>query len=239
MRLDRYVAHAMGITRTEAQDWIKNRKIMVNNQICPKKDRSIDDKHDQVSYDGQALIYKEFYYVMLNKPQGYISATKDHRDPTIIDLVDLPVDLSPIGRLDKDTEGLVLLTNHGELTHHLTSPKSHVTKTYFVRARDAIDASYVGAFQIGFDLYDGKKKLYHSKPSRLEILSAYEALVHLEEGKYHQVKKMFYAMKNEVLYLKRIAIGPIQLDPTLPLGAFRHLHPDEVEQLLSEVKGDH
>jgi 16S rRNA pseudouridine516 synthase len=238
MRLDRYVAHALGITRTGAQNRIKNREIMVNDQICPKHDRSIDDQRDHVLYQGKELIYQEYYYLMLNKPQGYISATKDHRDATIIDLVDVPFELAPIGRLDKDTEGLVLLTNHGELIHHLTAPRSHVTKTYYVKTREPLDDGYIDAFQQGFNLYDGKKKLYHSKPSKIELLSSHEALVHLEEGKYHQVKKMFFAMKNEVIYLKRVAIGPIKLDPTLALGAYRFLLPDEVATLLSYLKGD-
>ncbi len=238
MRLDRYVAHALGIPRKEAQNRIKNHEIMVNEQICLKHDRSIDDKHDRVSQQDRQLLYQKYYYVMLNKPQGYISATKDRQDSTIIDLVDVPFELAPIGRLDKDTEGLVLLTNHGELIHHLTAPKSHVTKTYYVKTREPLDNGYIDAFQKGFDLYDGKKKLYHSKPSKIELLSSYEALVHLEEGKYHQVKKMFFAMKNEVIYLKRVAIGPIKLDSTLALGAYRFLLPDEVALLLSFLKGD-
>jgi len=233
MRLDRFVSYAIGISRSSAHELIKNHHVKVNYVVCMKINQVIDEKNDCVMIDEKVLVYQQYHYVMLNKPAGLISATCDDYHQTILDIIDYPVPLVPIGRLDKDTEGLVILSNNGSLVHYLTSPKSNIWKTYYVRTRDILTKDYIRAFEQGFDLCDGKKVPYHSLPAHIDMVSSNEALVHLAEGKFHQVKKMFIVMENEVVYLKRMTIGPIQLDLTLEVGAYRPLNEDEIHQLLS------
>ncbi|MDD4212185.1 MAG: 16S rRNA pseudouridine(516) synthase [Bacilli bacterium] len=235
MRLDRYVAHALGISRSDAQALIKNRKVHLNQGLCTTIDRKIEEK-DNISVNNEPVINETYHYIMLHKPKGYISATTDKKHKTILDLIETNTPLAPIGRLDIDTEGLVILTNHGSLIHYLTAPKSLIWKTYYVKTLEPMNEGYIPRFQEGFDLYDGKKKLYHSEPAKLEIKNSFEAFVHIHEGKYHQIKKMFFAMKNEVIYLQRIAMGPIQLDPSLKVGDYRALKAEEISNLLSLMK---
>ena len=232
MRIDRYIAHALGISRSNAQALIKNHKVHLNQGLCTSIDRKIEEK-DTITVNNEPVVYETYHYIMLNKPQGVISATIDQKHKTLLDLIDTKTTLAPIGRLDIDTEGLVILTNDGSLIHYLTAPKSIIWKTYYVRTIEPMNEDYITRFQEGFDLYDGKKKLYHSEPAKLEIKNSYEAFVHIHEGKYHQIKKMFFAMKNEVIYLQRIAMGPIELDPSLEVGSYRPLKAEEISNLLS------
>jgi 16S rRNA pseudouridine516 synthase len=177
------------------------------------------------------VTYEEFVYYMLSKPAGIISASDDDREPTVVDLISEPKrrDLFPVGRLDRDTEGLLLITNDGALSHRLLSPKSHVDKVYFVRAAGLLDDSHVEAFRSGLVLPDGLECL----PAELRILSVSadedisEAEVTIQEGKFHQVKRMFAAVGSEVLYLKRMSMGPLRLDPSLAPGEYRRLTADE------------
>ena len=180
--------------------------------------------------DGEDIGYQRFTYIMLHKPAGVLSAVEDKRQKTVLDL--LPEELqkrglSPVGRLDKDTEGLLLLTNDGELTHKLLSPRHHVDKVYYARVDGKLEEKDCAAFAAGMTLGDGLECM----PAKLEILGDSEALVTLQEGKFHQVKRMLAACGKPVTYLRRLSMGPLKLDETLPCGSFRHLTADELAAL--------
>ncbi len=180
---------------------------------------------------GQPLRYQTHHYYMLHKPAGVLSARVDGRQQTVLDLLPPELrkrDLSPVGRLDKDTEGLLLLTNHGELTHRLLSPRYHVDKVYYARVEGVLTAADTAAFAGGMVLADGLECL----PAGLELLSPQEALVTLREGKFHQVKRMLAACGKPVTYLKRLSMGPLRLDEALAPGAFRPLAEGEIHTLL-------
>ena len=186
----------------------------------------VDPQAAVILLDGEPLGYEKFTYVMLHKPAGVLTATEDRRQETVLDL--LPPELrrralSPVGRLDKDTEGLLLLTNDGQLAHRLLSPKSHVDKVYYARVDGALEPGDIAAFAAGMTLGDGLECL----PAGLEILSPTEALVTLREGKFHQVKRMLAARGKPVLYLKRLSMGRLRLDPALAPGAWRMLTEEE------------
>ena len=186
----------------------------------------VDPQTAVILLDGEPLGYEKFTYVMLHKPAGVLTATEDRRQETVLDL--LPPELrrralSPVGRLDKDTEGLLLLTNDGQLAHRLLSPKSHVDKVYYARVDGALEPGDIAAFAAGMTLGDGLECL----PAGLEILSPTEALVTLREGKFHQVKRMLAARGKPVLYLKRLSMGRLRLDPALAPGAWRMLTEEE------------
>ena len=181
--------------------------------------------------DGQSLDCRRYTYLMLHKPAGVLSARVDGRQQTVLDLLPPELrkrDLSPVGRLDKDTEGLLLLTNHGELTHRLLSPRYHVDKVYYARVEGVLTAADTAAFAGGMVLADGLECL----PAGLELLSPQEALVTLREGKFHQVKRMLAACGKPVTYLKRLSMGPLRLDEALAPGAFRPLTVGEIHTLL-------
>ena len=184
---------------------------------------------ETVFFQNEELCYEKYKYYMMNKAAGTVTAKKDNLFPTVMDGF-LPTDgkdLSPVGRLDKDTEGLLLITNDGELAHRLLSPKYHVDKTYYARLRDPIEASAVEVFASGMDI--GEDKL--CKPATLTILTPNEVHVTISEGKYHQVKRMFHGIGNEVLYLKRLRMGSLELDETLEKGTFRSLTEAEKKGL--------
>ena len=172
-------------------------------------------------------------YLMMNKPQGVLSATEDANDQTVVDLLefeDARYEPFPVGRLDKDTEGFVLLTNNGKLAHELLSPKKHVPKTYYAKVEGTVTEEDVNTFKQGVTLDDG----YVTKPAELKVLKSdqkSEIELTITEGKFHQVKRMFIAVGKKVIYLKRLSIGPLQLDKTLALGEYRELTETEIEQL--------
>lgn len=229
MRLDKFLAD-MGVgTRSEIKKEIKAGRVAVDGTQI--KDPGFKVPSDAaVTYCGMPVAYEEFEYFMLNKPAGVISASEDSREETVIDLIDEQKrkDLFPVGRLDRDTEGLLLITNDGELAHRLLSPKHHVDKTYYAKLAEIADASDVTLFREGLILTDGLECL----PAELEILDPPdEVLITIREGKFHQIKRMFQSVGNEVIYLKRLSMGPLELDPDLPCGQYRRLTGEEIASL--------
>ena len=213
---------------------VRQGRVLVDGKPAPAADMKVDPQTAVILLDGEPLGYEKFTYVMLHKPAGVLTATEDRRQETVLDL--LPPELrrralSPVGRLDKDTEGLLLLTNDGQLAHRLLSPKSHVDKVYYARTAGCLTKEDCRAFAAGMTLGGGLECL----PAGLEILSAgpegSEGLVTLREGKFHQVKRMLAARGKPVLYLKRVRMGNLPLDPALEPGTYRYLTEDEVESL--------
>lgn len=231
MRLDKYLT-TMGIgSRSQVKDYIKKGKVKINGEILKKPEYHVDEENDIIEFQGINLEYSKFYYYMLHKPAGYLSAVKDNHCQTVLDLLDVtPKDgLFPVGRLDKDTEGLLLITNDGALSHELLSPKKHVDKKYYVELDGALSESDIEAFQNGVDI--GEKNL--TKPAKLEILEDHQkAYITITEGKYHQVKRMFRSIGLTVTYLKRISMGNLVLDESLEKGEYRPLTKAEIEDLI-------
>ncbi|MDF1617000.1 pseudouridine synthase [Petrocella sp. FN5] len=232
MRLDKYLSN-MGVgTRREVKKLIQYGKVMVNKEVVKTIDYKVAEDKDHVMVYGKTIGYAVNVYMMLNKPAGCITATQDTKDKTVLDLVNhkRKKDLFPIGRLDKDTEGLLILTNDGQLAHRLLSPKKHVPKVYYARIKGCVTLADCKLFLVGVTLDDG----YKTMPAKLEILSAGEAsevYITIHEGKFHQVKRMFEAVDKEVVYLKRIQMGGLSLDSNLKLGGYRELREDEVQAL--------
>ncbi|HYH01948.1 MAG TPA: pseudouridine synthase [Bacillota bacterium] len=237
MRLDRLLANMGSGSRAEVKKMIKTGRVMVNGLVCRDPGQQVNVATEQVLLDNETVSYQQYIYLMLNKPAGVISATEDLRERTVLDLVDPKYynkGLFPVGRLDKDTEGLLLLTNHGELGHQLLSPKKHVVKRYFARIAGVVTVADQEAFREGIILDDG----YRTLPGNLEILTAdevSEVSVAIREGKFHQIKRMFLALGKPVLYLKRYAMGSLVLDERLPLGSYRELEKEEIERLTGET----
>lgn len=225
-RLDKIICATGKKSRREVREMVRQGRVLVDGKPAPAADMKVDPQTAVILLDGEPLGYEKFTYVMLHKPAGVLTATEDRRQETVLDL--LPPELrrralSPVGRLDKDTEGLLLLTNDGQLAHRLLSPKSHVDKVYYARVDGALEPGDIAAFAAGMTLGDGLECL----PAGLEILSPTEALVTLREGKFHQVKRMLAARGKPVLYLKRLSMGRLRLDPALAPGAWRMLTEEE------------
>lgn len=225
-RLDKIISATGKKSRWEVREMVRQGRVLVDGKPAPAADMKVDPQTAVILLDGEPLGYEKFTYVMLHKPAGVLTATEDRRQETVLDL--LPPELrrralSPVGRLDKDTEGLLLLTNDGQLAHRLLSPKSHVDKVYYARVDGALEPGDIAAFAAGMTLGDGLECL----PAGLEILSPTEALVTLREGKFHQVKRMLAARGKPVLYLKRLSMGRLRLDPALAPGAWRMLTEEE------------
>lgn len=225
-RLDKIISATGKKSRREVREMVRQGRVLVDGKPAPAADMKVDPQTAVILLDGEPLGYEKFTYVMLHKPAGVLTATEDRRQETVLDL--LPPELrrralSPVGRLDKDTEGLLLLTNDGQLAHRLLSPNSHVDKVYYARVDGALEPGDIAAFAAGMTLGDGLECL----PAGLEILSPTEALVTLREGKFHQVKRMLAARGKPVLYLKRLSMGRLRLDPALAPGAWRMLTEEE------------
>lgn len=236
-RLDKFLADAGIGTRSEVKLYLKKRQVQVNGSICTKPEQKVDPDTDEVLFLGQLVSHQGICYYLLHKPAGVVSATEDRHGKTVIDLVAdagfLTKDLFPVGRLDKDTEGLLLITNDGALAHDLLSPKKHVDKTYYARIDGTVTQEDVIRFAEGLDIGEEKPTL----PGKLVILTSNpisEIELTIQEGKFHQVKRMFQAVGKEVIYLKRLSMGSLTLDPHLPLGAVRPLTEDEVASLKSK-----
>lgn len=231
MRLDKYLVMLEIGSRSQVKELIKQNKVIVNGETVSKPDIQIDERNDTINFNGVDLEYQKFYYYMLNKPAGVVSAVSDKVCETVIDLLDVTPKkgLFPVGRLDKDTEGLLLITNDGELSHNLLSPTKHVDKKYYVELNGSLIASDIELFQKGLDI--GEKNL--TKPAKLEIIDEEKkkAYITITEGKYHQVKRMFAAIGLTVTYLKRISMGALVLDEQLKTGEYRKLTIDEIESL--------
>lgn len=229
IRLDKFLAN-MGVgSRKEVKEFIKNGYVKVNGVLETSAKKNIDSD-DQVTIGNEVLEYQQYVYYMLNKPKDVISATRD-RNMTVLDLIDVQDQrkgLYPVGRLDIDTTGLLLITNDGKLGHELLSPKKKVDKTYIAILDKELDQSDIDQFKKGFFLEPEGVLLM---PSKLEILEPKMAKVTIKEGKYHQVKRMFQKVGKEVLELKRIRMGTLYLDEELPLGAYRPLRDEELHSL--------
>ncbi len=236
-RLDKIIASTGKWSRREAKELAHRGQVVVNGITVRSVEEKFDPNLEEIFVNGEALCYRRYTWIMLNKPAGYLSATEDGRGETVLDL--LPRELQrqglfPVGRLDKDTEGLLLLTNEGSLAHALLFPKRHVDKLYYARTTGRLTEEDCRAFAVGMTLGDGLQCL----PAKLEILTAgeeSEAHITLREGKFHQVKRMLAARGKPVLYLERIQIGNLTLDPGLPRGAFRFLTEEEIEKLRTLV----
>ena len=232
-RLDKFLCDSLNITRKEAKEAVKKGKVTINGELVKKPESKLDAEDDQVEFDHQPITFEQFHYLMLHKPQGVVSATKDNHDKTVLDLIheDFKEKLFPVGRLDKDTEGLLLLNDDGMLAHELLSPKKHVDKVYFAKVSGQFTEEEVKRFQEGLDIGNGEK----AKEAGLKILKAgqeqSEVLITITEGKFHQVKRMVKAVGSEVLYLKRLSMGPLKLDEDLKLGTYRRLSEAELQEL--------
>lgn len=230
MRLDKFLSHTGFGSRKEVKQLLKKKVVKVNDVVKTKGEFSINTEIDRIEVNGEQVGYEKFTYVMLNKPAGYLSATEDRDQKTVIDLVVddyAHVDLFPVGRLDKDTEGLLMLTNDGNLAHFLLSPKKLVSKTYLAQIDGEMGEADIQAFKEGITLEDG----YECLPAELEIKDEQTVLITIREGKFHQVKRMVKARGQEVLYLKRLSMGTLQLDETLKLGEYRPLTENELTDL--------
>lgn len=236
-RLDKIVASTGKWSRREAKELARRGLVTVNGAAVRSVEEKFDPEAAEISVNGEALSYRRYTWIMLNKPAGYLSATEDGREKTVLDLLPRELgrrELFPVGRLDKDTEGLLLLSNEGSLAHALLSPKRHVDKTYYARTAGRLTEEDCRAFAAGMVLEDGLRCL----PAVLEILSSgegSEARVTLREGKFHQVKRMLAARGKPVAYLERIRMGSVVLDPDLSRGAFRFLTEEEIASLRALV----
>ncbi|QGU94221.1 pseudouridine synthase [Clostridium bovifaecis] len=230
-RLDKVLSNLGYGSRKEIKILVKNGVVEVDGEIVKSSDIKVDPEKAKIKVSGEEINYRKYIYIMMNKPAGVVSATFDNYDETVIDLLEpdhAVFNPFPVGRLDKDTEGLLLITNDGELNHRLTSPKWHVDKVYYAQIDKAVDEKDVEAFEKGIVIDDGYKCL----PAKLEVISSdkdgSEINVTIQEGKFHQVKRMFEARSKSVLYLKRIKMGNLVLDEDLEEGQYRELSKEEL-----------
>lgn len=225
MRLDKFLSNMGKATRSEAGKLIRMGKVLVNGTPAKKSDTQINPETDVVTLNGIDVSYKKYTYIMLNKPEGYVSATDDPKEKTVLDLVD-PEDrrkgLFPCGRLDKNTLGLVILTNDGDTAHRLLSPKHHVSKVYKFEALSPLTKEDVATLEKGVDIGG-----YFTKPCVVKLNGERCGEITLTEGKYHQIKRMLEAVNNKITYLERISFGEIELDTSLERGKWRYLTPEE------------
>lgn len=240
MRLDKLLANMGYGSRKDVKALIKKKKVTVNNTFVKDSSSHVDPGNDSVKVNNAMVNYQKYVYLMMNKPSGCVSATVDERDKTVIDLLPERYQLFkpfPVGRLDKNTEGLLLLTNDGELAHQLTSPQKNIEKTYFAEIQGSVTQKDSEVFQEGIVLDDG----YAAKPAKLEILkddTYSEVQITVTEGKFHQVKRMVEAVNKKVIYLKRISMGELVLDDKLSSGEFRELNRNEMDYCLSKKRAN-
>ncbi|AST92921.1 16S rRNA pseudouridine(516) synthase [Sutcliffiella cohnii] len=236
MRLDKLLANSGYGSRKEVKKLLKSGAVKVDDKVVKDAKNHVNHETQFVTVFGEEVEYREFIYLMLHKPQGVLSAIEDRSQKTVIDLLeeeDAMFEPFPVGRLDKDTEGLLLLTNDGQLAHQLLSPKKHVPKTYYAVILGEVTEEDIIAFKNGVTLDDG----YVTMPADLTILKAgnqSEIELTIMEGKFHQVKRMFLSVDKKVTYLKRMKMGPLELDEELNLGEYRELTDEEISQLKGE-----
>ena len=234
IRLDKFLSEASPYSRRDVRGLVKRGAVAVNGVPAKAPDMKVNENQDVICVNGEHIIYRKFIYLMMNKPQGYLSATEDDRDPVVIDL--LPEEYRhfspfPVGRLDKDTEGLLLLTNDGQFDHELMSPRKNLFKRYYAELDKPAVEEDITSFASGMEF-----KEFTAKPARLEIDpdDPRKVFVEIAEGKYHQVKRMCERVGKTVIFLKRVAIGPLQLDGTLAAGQVRELTQEEYALLMSK-----
>lgn len=234
MRLDKFLCDNNIGTRSQVKEYIKKGQVTVNDQIIKKPETKVNEETDTVVCQGQPIHYRKYVYYMLNKPEGVVSATNDNTAPTVVSLLTVPEqkDLFPVGRLDKDTTGLLLLTNDGALAHDLLSPKKHVDKTYLVKPEKPLSAEDIHRLENGLDIGDEKP----TAPSKARLTENGDLLLTIHEGRFHQVKRMLQAVDNQVLTLGRVSFGPLSLDLSLQRGEYRALTEEEIEVLSAAGK---
>ena len=233
LRLDKLISSSGTASRKEVRSLVRSGRVTVNGVPAGSADMKVDAECDDVRLDGERIVFEEHRYIMMNKPAGYVSSTDDPRDATVLEL--LPEEyrrfsLFPAGRLDKDAEGLLILTDDGDYCHNVISPKKNVYKKYYVRVENALDESDKAAFERGITLSDGTAFL----PGKLELLSGNECYVYIREGKYHQVKRMLGYLGKPVIYLKRLSVGGLELDPEIECGEIKKLSREEAELVFSD-----
>ena len=234
MRLDKFLSITGTCSRSDAKRAIRGKNIAVNGVVAKNSDMQIDEENDEITFLGRKIIYRKYSYIMLNKPEGVVSATDDTRDTTVLDL--LPDDVRndrmfPCGRLDKNTLGLVILTNDGESAHKLLSPKHHAEKVYKFKSKLPLSQNDVEALEKGIDIGG-----YVTKPCKIAMSGECDGEITLTEGKYHQIKRMLEAVENKITYLERISFGGVALDTSLERGEWRYLTSEEENLLLKENK---
>ncbi len=232
MRLDKFLSVCAVATRSESKRAVRAGEVFVNGAAARGADMSVDPESDVVTFRGSRVVYRKYTYIMLNKPEGYVSATDDPKERTVLDL--LPPELKrlglfPCGRLDKNTLGLILLTDNGELAHRILAPKNHVEKKYRFRSKFPLDVADAERFEAGVTLDDG----YVTKPAGIELCGeGDEGIITLHEGKYHQIKRMLDSLGNKITYLERISFANLTLDERdLARGAWRYLTEAEIDGL--------
>ena len=236
IRLDKYLADMSIGTRQEVKKYIRQGRVKINEDIIKKPEYKIQEDEDKIAFDGAPVAYETFEYYMLNKPAGVISATEDKRDKTVLDLIKEKKrkDLFPVGRLDKDTEGLLLITNDGALAHRLLSPKKHVDKCYYAKISGGVTEEDVRVFKERINIGTQEEPEW-TMPAELKILekgTVSRIRLTIREGKFHQVKRMFLAVGKEVVYLKRERMGALVLDEELAPGEYRKLTDSELKSIL-------
>jgi 16S rRNA pseudouridine516 synthase len=234
MRLDKFLSECAVASRSDAKRAIARGGVFVNGVAARKSDMNVNELSDTVIYCGTPVIYKKYEYILLNKPDGYVSATEDNREKTVLDLLSPELrkkGVFPCGRLDKSTLGLMLLTNNGELSHRILSPKNHVEKKYYFKAKLPMSEDDARRFEGGVTLEDG----YVTKPAKIELsMGGLEGVITLHEGKYHQIKRMLEALDNKIVYLERISFACFTLEGAgLERGEWRYLRQDEIAELES------
>ena len=241
MRLDRFLSEQNIGTRKQIKEYVKNGRCSVNGTPASKADMHIDENSDEIAFDGIVLGYSKYHYYLLNKPVGVVSATRDGRNETVLDLLsgENVKGLSPCGRLDIDTEGLLLITDDGDLIHRLLSPKKHVDKVYEVHIRQALLPADIERLEKGVNIGDKKDdgSIDYTLPAKVELCDdkdedGYPVIfLTIHEGRFHQVKRMLEAVGNEVMFLRRISMGSLVLDGELGVGEYRALTEDEINEL--------
>ena len=229
MRLDKMIASTGIASRSQISSAVRGGRVLVDGVVAKKADMQVDPDKVSVVYCGTPVCYRQYTYIMLNKPEGYVSATEDGKFPTVVELLppeQQKIGLFPCGRLDKNTLGLMLLTNDGDTSHRLLAPKSHVTKTYAFRLKFPLSDEDIAALESGVDIGG-----YVTAPCSVERTAEREGRITLTEGKYHQIKLMMEAVHNQVMYLERVTFGPLVLDASLARGEWRYLTDDEIALL--------
>lgn len=237
IRLDKFLSVTGTLSRSESKKAVRKGRVAVNGRVASSADLEVSPENDRITLDAKEIIYRRFRYIMLNKPEGYVSATNDSRDKTVLDLLPDELrcfDLFPCGRLDKYTLGLMLITDDGELAHKLLAPKSHVEKSYRFDSEHGVSEAERLMLEGGVHIEGG----YMTKPAKvlLDDLGSSSGVITLREGKYHQIKQMFEAISNKITYLERISFGPLVLDEALQRGQWRMLTPDEECALKASVE---
>lgn len=237
LRLDKFLADCGFGTRKEVKELLRKKQVYVNDRLVVQPDYKVNPETDKVTAQGKQAGYEQYAYYMMNKPQGVVSATKDEKEKTVIQLIKEQKrrDLFPVGRLDKDTEGLLLITNDGKLANNLLAPGKHVEKTYYAEIDGKVTEREIRMFFSGLDIGDEKK----TAPAELKILTSDERSkveICITEGRYHQIKRMFEAVGMQVLYLKRLSMGSLSLDPELKPGNYRKLTGLEITLLKENIQ---